>query len=258
MPAGYHRMGRVLLVRLPRELRRFGPAIGAAWQQILGVETVLAQAGPVEGELRRPQVEVLAGHETVTEVIEHGVRYRFDAAHVLFATGNRTERQRIAGLVGPQETVVDLFAGIGYFVLPIARHARPRAIWAVEKNPESYAYLLENLRLNGVKAGVRPLQGDNRTVALPGRVADRVILGYLPDSRPWLGRALALLRARGGWLHVHFVHDARGRREEAVDLVERAVADYGGRPLETGRVREVKPYGPGRAHVVVDLRAQPA
>lgn len=257
MPAGYHRMGRVLLIRLPPELRPYGAVIGEAWQRALGVETVLGQAGPVEGELRRPRVELLAGKETVTEVIEHGVRYRFDAAQVMFATGNRTERQRIARLVRPGETVVDLFAGIGYFVLPIACRARPREVWAVEKNPVSFGYLLENLQRNAVGVPVRTLLGDNRTLPLPLGEADRVLMGYLPDSRPWVGRALALARADGAWLHVHLVADVRPGLPAVVGAVTRALEAQGARVLEGALGREVKPYGPGRAHVVVDVKARP-
>lgn len=257
MPPGYHRMGRVLLLRLPADLRRYGRTIGTAWQDALGVETVLAQSGPIEGEMRRPRVELLAGTDTVTEVIEHGVRYRFDAASVMFATGNRTERQRIASLVVPGEVVVDLFAGIGYFVLPIARYARPQKLWAVEKNPVAYRYLLENLRLNAVASDVEALLGDNRSVPLPENAADRVILGYLPDSRPWIGRALELAQDRGAWFHIHLVHDVRPGPAMAARAVERVVRSEHGELLEPALAREVKPYGPGRSHVVVDLRARP-
>lgn len=258
MPPGYHRMGRVLLVRLPGGLRRYGPTIGAAWQKELGVETVLAQTGPIEGELRKPQVELLAGRETVTEVVEYGIRYRFDAAAVMFATGNRTERQRIARLVADGETVLDLFAGIGYFVLPIACRARPRAIWAVEKNPTSFHYLLENLRRNPVRSRVEPQLGDNRSVPLPLGEADRILLGYLPDSRPWLDRALELANEEGAWLHVHLICDTRPGLSVAARAVEEAIRTCGGSVLGEVAVREVKPYGPGRSHAVVDLRARPA
>lgn len=258
MPPHYHRMGRVLLLRLPADLRReYGPVIGDAWRDVLKVETVLAQTGPVEGELRRPSVEVLAGGRTVTEVVEHGVRYRFDAAKIMFATGNRTERQRISHLVLPGEVVMDLFAGIGYFVVPIARRSSPRKVWAVEKNPAAHRFLLENLEANGVRDRVETRLGDNRTVDLPPNGADRILLGYLPDSRPWIGRAMALARPRGTWLHVHGVFDSRPGLASAARAVQDAVSSQGGVVLLPPVAREVKPYGPGRSHVVVDLSVRP-
>jgi tRNA G37 N-methylase Trm5 len=113
MPAGYQRLGRVLVLRLPSEYRPYFPVLGDAWQAALPVRTVLVRTGPIAGELRTPGVERIAGDGTETEVVEHGVRWRFDAAAIMFAAGNRSERRRAGALVRPGETVVDLFAGIG-------------------------------------------------------------------------------------------------------------------------------------------------
>ncbi|MGI0155578.1 MAG: hypothetical protein ACREDE_05540, partial [Thermoplasmata archaeon] len=210
MPSGYQRMGRVLLLRLPRRYRPYYGTIGRAWQDVLGVATVLNQFGPVDGELREPRVEPIAGTETETEVVEHGVHWAFDAARIMFAAGNRVERQRAGALVRDGECVVDLFAGIGYFAIPAARSGRAERVLAVEKNPVAYRYLLDNVRRNGVERRVEPLLGENRTVGLPAGAADRVFLGYLPDSLPWVPRALPLLRKDGGWVHAHSVVNARG------------------------------------------------
>jgi len=257
MPRGYQRLGRVLLVRLPPELTRFGPAIGEAWHAELGVETVLDHRGGIGGELREPQVVRLRGSSAETEVVEHGSRWRLDASRVMFAAGNRTERRRFAGQVRPGEEVADLFAGIGYFTVPAAR-ARPDARFvAVEKNPVAFGYLEENLRLNGVGSRVTAVLGDNRLVPLERRRFDRVLLGYLPSSLPWLPRAVELLRPDGGALHVHLVAYAREAGPSARTEVERELARLGATTIAPSRVREVKPYGPGRTHVVVDATVRP-
>lgn len=257
MPAGYQRLGRVLLVRLPSELRPFFPLIGSAWQRELGVSTVLVPSGPIEGEYRVPRMERIAGEETLTEVTEQGVRWRFDAAQIMFAKGNRSERARVGRLVRPGETVVDLFAGIGYFSIPAARVGLATRVVAVEKNPLAVRYLRENIALNHVEDRFEVVAGDNRTVPLPHHEADRVFLGYLPSAVPWIPAALGTLRPGGGWLYVHLLVDARGAREKAVESVERALLDAGATRREPPVAREVKPYGPGRTHVVVDVRAVP-
>jgi tRNA wybutosine-synthesizing protein 2 len=257
MPRGYQRLGRVLLLRLPESLRPYYPTIGSAWQSELGVATVLAVVGPVVGELREPRVEPIAGSMTETEVTEHGVRWRFDAARIMFAAGNRTERRRAGALVRPGETVIDLFAGIGYFTIPAARFGRAREVLAVEKNPVAAGYLASNAELNGVRGQVTIVRGDNRLVELPEGGADRVFLGYLPSSMPWIARAVPLLRPSGGWLHLHTSVDARGAREAAIRDAELALVDAGARPVEPLSAREVKPYGPGRTHVVVDAHVLP-
>jgi tRNA wybutosine-synthesizing protein 2 len=256
MPAGYQRLGRVLLLRLPERLRPYFTEIGAAWQSELGVATVLVRSGPVHGELREPRVERIAGERTETEVVEHGIRWRFDAARIMFAQGNKSERWRAGRLVRPGESVVDLFAGIGYFAIPAARSGPTSRVRAVEKNSLAFRYLTENAALNGVADRLEPILGDNREVALvPGR-ADRVFLGYLPRAQPWLPRAVELLRPEGGWVHLHTVVDARGGAAAAIAEAESGLRGTGARLLAAPEVHSVKPYGPGRTHVVVDLRVE--
>jgi tRNA wybutosine-synthesizing protein 2 len=257
LPAGYARFGRVVVVRWPEGLRPHFAALSASLARTLGAATVLRASGPVEGELRTPRTEVLFGTETETEVREHGVRWRFDAARVLFATGNKTERARAGQLTRPGETVVDLFAGIGYFAIPAARVGRAARVLAVDRNPVSVRYLAENARLNGVDDRVEPILGDNREVPLPSGTADRVFLGYLPSAVPWVSRAVPLLRPTGGELHVHTVADARAAVSEAAAEVARAVEEADGTIVGAPVGRAVKPYGPGRAHVVVDVRVRP-
>ena len=257
MPNGYHRFGRVLVVQRPPSLAPYDALLGAAWQRELGVETVLVKTGPVDGELRTPRVVTIAGTSTETEVVEYGVRWRFDAARVMFAVGNRPERLRVGRLVRPGETVADLFAGIGYFAIPAALRGRAARVVAVEKNPDSVYYLQENVELNRVDDRVEVVEGDNREVALSERSFDRVFLGYLPSAFAWIPQAVSLLRPAGGWVHAHSVADARGSPEEGARAAVGAAVDAGAELLEPARARVVKPYGPGRSHVVVDLRVRP-
>ena len=256
MPKGYHRLGRVLIVQRPESLAPYDALLGEAWREELGVETVLVKSGAIEGELRTPRLRTIAGDATETEVVEHGVRWRFDAARIMFAAGNRTERRRVGRLVRPGESVVDLFAGIGYFAIPASLPGRASRVWAVEKNPLSVRYLWENAALNGVESRLTVVPGDNRTVALPEGTFDRAFLGYLPSAIAWVPRAVELLRPAGGWLHVHTVAEVHAPMADVAVAVEAAAEDAGARPTEPSRVRVVKPYGPGRHHVVVDTRVE--
>ena len=257
LPQGYQRMGRVLVVRLPETLREHFPAIGAAYCAELSVGAVLRRAGETSGELRVPHLELIAGDNARTEVVEFGIRYRLDAQRILFARGNRTERHRAGTVTRPGEVVADLFAGIGYFSLPAAVTGRAGRVWAVEKNPVSFEFLLENVRRNRVGDRFECLRGDNREVELPLGAFDRVFLGYLPRSIPWVPRALPLLKPAGGTLHVHLVVDRRDGGAAAEAEVSRAV-ERADASVVALRFRVVKAYGPGRRHVVVDVTARPA
>ena len=257
LPRGYQRLGKVLLLRLPSSLSPFGPRVGELYREEMGVETVLGFEGGVEGELRRPRVRILAGERTETVHQEEGILWHLDAAAIMFSAGNRSERRRAGELVRPGERVADLFAGIGYFTLPAAKFGHPQVVHAVEKNPRSHAYLLENVRANRVEGTVVPHLGDNRTVALPLGAFDRVFLGYLPSSLPFVPRALELLDGSGGWMHVHLVVSSpKSWAQDAREEVARAVLAAGGEVLES-HPRRVKPYGPARTHAVVDARVRP-
>ena len=59
-----------------------------------------------------------------------------------------------------------MFAGIGYFTLPLAKFAHPSKIYACEKNPDSYEFLVKNVELNDVKDIVEPILSDNRDLDL--------------------------------------------------------------------------------------------
>ena len=63
------------------------------------------------------------------------------------------------------ETIVDMFAGIGYFSIPMAVHSKPAKIYSVEINPVSYSYLCQNTVLNKVEDIVEPILGDCRETA---------------------------------------------------------------------------------------------
>ncbi len=256
IPDGYQRLGRVLVVKLPEALRPHFSEIGQVYLDELHAGAVLRRRGPIVGDWRVPDAERIAGGDTRTEVLENGVRYAFDAARIMFSEGNRRERARVGELVEPGEVVVDLFAGIGYFALAAAREGRASLVYACEANPESYRCLEANAARNRVARRLRPLLGDNRSAGIPRGCADRVFLGLLPSALPWVDRALELVRPEGGWLHVHSIVGARGGIAEAVSRTVAQVVAAGGTVVEA-RGREVKPYGPGRLHAVVDVRVRP-
>jgi len=255
LPKRWERIGDVLLLRIPPDLAPHRDAIATVYREALGVRTVVEDLTSIHGPWRVPEVRWLAGGGTETVHVENGVRFKLDIAHVMFSSGNLEERVRMGRSVRKGETVVDLFAGIGYFAIPIAVHAHPARVVACEVNATAFAYLLENVRLN--RAGpVEPLLGDCRGTA-PKGVADRVILGHF-DAERYLDTAVEAAADRAT-LHVHGLHRSLEARRGTPALSEIPLAGRiataalrHGYEVQRVTPRFVKWYGPHRLHFVLD------
>jgi tRNA wybutosine-synthesizing protein 2 len=253
LPEKWEKIGEVVTIKLPDELRPYQEMIGKVYTEILRCKTALNDIGGISGVYREPVVEVIYGPST-TETIhtENGIRYKLDPQKIMFSSGNMTERKRMATISYHTEIVVDLFAGIGYFTLPMAVGSKPKKIFSCEINPVAYQYLCENVMLNHVTAIVQPLFGDNRMIA-PKECADRVILGYLEEPAVFLPTALNCLRPQGGILHYHTTAPVEHISSQPFEEVETA-AKHLHRVVKLLKVTDVKSYAPGIHHVVVDVR----
>lgn len=198
--------------------------------------------------------------DTFTLHVENGVRYSFDVCKVMFCSGNTTERMHFAEVDATGEVVVDMFAGIGYFTLPLAMHGKPIAIHALEKNPDSVVFLKFNSVQNRVDHLIRPQCGDNRVVGdeLVGK-CDRVIMGYIPTCKEFLPRAIDFLKHNEddipqGTVHYHFLADKNVARAVVLDeLKEELGAELVLHHAKITQLRNVKSYAPKRFHFVADV-----
>ena len=104
----------------------------------------------IDGQKREPTISLLYGDETETIHKENGCLFNLDLSKVMWAKGNNNERLRIAKLVSKGESVVDMFAGIGYFSIPIGVHSQAEQIYSIEINLNSYHFLKKNIELNRI------------------------------------------------------------------------------------------------------------
>ncbi len=255
LPKGWFILGKVIIVKIDPRIESLKTIIGEALLEIYPrCSSVLMDRG-IEGKFREPDREVIAGSEkTGTETVhrENGVAFKLDPMKVMFSAGNLKERMRM-GRLGTGEVVVDMFAGIGYFTLPMAVHSRPKRIIAIEINPVAFGYLVENVRLNGVEKIVEPVLGDC-AVAAPKGVADRVVMGYVGSTDQYLDAGIAALRP-GGVLHYHqTVPEKLYPQKLEEDLAE--AAKRAGRSIKIERCARVKKYSPGMLHAVLDARIE--
>jgi tRNA wybutosine-synthesizing protein 2 len=251
LPRKWELLGDVLLYKIPDELEYLKEEIAKAYAKELHAKTVLKELGIV-GDLREPKVELLWGEETETVHKENGVKFKLDVAKLMFSSGNIDERIRMASIADRKEVVVDMFAGIGFFSIPMALHSRPKKIFACELNPVAYRYLCENIQLNEVEDFVTPIQGDNRDFDKEG-IADRIVMGYLEDTYRYLPKALTILKYEGGMVHYHEKCPNELLETRPLENVRKEV-EKSGRGLELLEMRTVKSYAPGVSHVVLDVR----
>lgn len=253
---GWEKLGEVVVLQFldgvsDADRRKAAAAIG----QALGARAVVEDAGVRGGPTRTPDARALWGGPTRTVHRENGVQFALDPLRVMFASGNQAERARMAQLDCAGETVVDLFAGIGYLCLPIAVHGGPERVVACEVNPAAHEFLVENVRLNQVGSTVEPLLGDCRAVA-PRGVADRVLMGYVHGTEAFIPTALECLTPAGGVLHFHEVYPQETKFADGLRALQRHAGD--GWRVEVLGQREVKSFAPGIDHVCTDTRLTPA
>ncbi len=251
VPKKWERIGDVVVLRIPPAGRVDEMKIARAFAEVLHAGTVLEDLSGVHGILRAPSMRVLYGSRTETVHLEGGVRYKLDVTQVMFSSGNLPERVSVARLVRPGDVVVDLFAGIGYFSLPIAVHSKAAEVHACELNPVSFRYLMENLRLNRV-TNVVPHLGDCRSVA-PRGVADVVLMGHF-SAREHLDVAFECLRGAG----IVVYHELTPREQFPGEPVRRVMEAARTRwyDIESARTRIVKSYAPGIVHAIVEARVR--
>ena len=244
LPGSYQILGHVFLAKMPRmteeEKKKAARAVMAMFPRI---KTVCEIRG-VSGELREPSVKKIAGAGTKTVVMEHGIKYRLDAAKIMFSKGNHHERQRVTALVKPDDVVIDMFAGIGYFTLGIARNAKK--VIAIEKNPIAFAYLKENVKLNGLK-NVETINADNRNAKC--EKAGRIIMGYFPGTEAFISFAIRMLKEKGT-VHYHNVcgEEELGRKDDFARFAKDLGFSY-----EILFRKKVKDSAPKKIHYVMDV-----
>jgi tRNA wybutosine-synthesizing protein 2 len=253
LPEKWEKIGDVLIFRLPSELLNYKTEIGKTYSDILNSKTVLNEIGTVSGIFRKPKVEIIYGSsDTITVHKENGIRFKLDPIKIMFSSGNMDERIRMANISNENETVVDLFAGIGYFTIPIGVHSKPEKIFAVEINPVSFDFLKQNIVLNDVTNNIVPLYGDNREIA-PENTADRVIVGYLEKTHDYLPIAIKCLKNKSGFIHFHTLCSKEINPEKNLKMIK-TIGDKQNVKTKLLKQVHVKSYAPGVDHFVFDLK----
>jgi tRNA wybutosine-synthesizing protein 2 len=190
---------------------------------------------------RIPKTEVLWGDVGEVRHRESGYTYFLHPEKVMFAQGNRSEKMRIAEMVrrsNSTERVADMFAGIGYFTIPIAGSGAK--VHAIEINPVAFEYLNRNIKENNMSDLVTTSLGDCRDQLYA--TYDRIIMGHF-DAISMLPSALSHVH-EGSTIHIHSI----GSVEEQIKMQ----VDNAGFSAVIN-VHKVKKYRPHVWHMVQDV-----
>jgi tRNA wybutosine-synthesizing protein 2 len=173
----------------------------------------------------------------------------------MFSKGNLKERREIASFVKDGELIVDMFAGIGYFSLPIGKHSNAEKIYSIEINPYSFNSLLENIKINHLEDRIIPIKGNCREEVLKlsgsGIRADRIIMGVFPAPIDSIKEALTLTKEEGSIFHFEGVAEKEDHFSLFNNFNEVARSEQYKSELQSYRL--VKSYGPNLYHTVLDI-----
>ncbi len=219
----------------------------------------LGRQQPISNDIvRSSQAELLLGNDGWVELIDHGVHFGFDATKVMYSSGNITERHRIGNIDMDGEIIVDAFAGIGYYSLPMLVRSKAKHVHACEINPNSIKALNWGAEKNCVTDKITIHEGDNK-LSLPKLqgIADRCHLGLLPSSENVWFEALNCLKKDGGWLHIHMnvpEEKIESWTQETITRLEKMSNRINENwRVITSNLEKVKWYAPYIRHVVLDV-----
>ncbi len=206
----------------------------------------------INGNLREPKINKIYGGSTETIQKEYGVLFKIDVSKIMWSMGNIDERKRMATISNENEVVIDMFAGIGYFSIPLAKFSKPKKIYAIELNPNSYYYLNENIKLNNIdNTKIITILGDNKKANLINK-GDRIIMGYILKTKEYLPTAFKYLNEKGGFIHYHDTLAEKLLDNEPYNYIEKVAKKYNYKIINY-KLNKIKKYSPGVWHIVADV-----
>jgi tRNA (guanine37-N1)-methyltransferase len=241
----YERLGDIAI--LDADLDRAQEISDALLDSDLPIESVVNRASKVKGDLRVREWDVLAG-DTNTVHREYGHEFALDVAQVYFSPRLATERHRVIEQVRDGEQFLDMFAGVGPFVIPAATRAESAV--GVDLNPNAIEFLRENAHRNGVEERVTAINADVREIAYDDW-ADRLVMNLPHSADAFLDTAVRLA-SEECLLHYYDIQhedDPFGPGERAIRTAAEPEYEVS---VETQRV--VRSYAPHELNVCLDVR----
>ena len=248
LPSRWIRYGDAILLNLQGDIAA-QRKIAGAYARSIGVSSVYRIDGGIRGIQREPTLRLIYGPGGEITHLENGIRFVFDPARIMFSPGNVNERVSMKSFPASGKKVLDMFSGIGYFSLPIAKYQNPEFVQCCEINPLSADFLQKSAEVNGVEETIRIFRGDSRTFSSQF-LYDIVIMGNF-QSTTFFVKALSLIRPGGHMIMHHLV--STDRLGDIATALMRRIARYS-LSAEIVDSHIVKSVAPNYYHVSTTLR----
>lgn len=225
-PKSFEIIGKIAILKIDENLEEEKNLIAEeVMKQHPRLKTVLNKIKKREGEFRTADYEILKGEETETVHKEYGCRYKLDPRKVYFSERLGHERERVMKKVEEGEVIHALFAGVGPYPIMIAKNKNPEKIYAIEKNPDGFKYLKENIMLNNVSDKVKAYKGDVREI-LPeiGVKANRTIMPLPKTGENFLDLSFEYTK-QGGVIHYYDFEREENLWDSVIEKIEKAAED---------------------------------
>lgn len=254
--SAFDQIGDIVIIKIPEGLMPKKKLIAdAILANVKTVKAVFAQVSPVKGDFRVRDLEFISGeNRTITEHKEHACRFKVDVAKTYFSPRLSTERQRIANMVGDNETIINMFAGVGTYSVVIAKANKTCRVYSIDSNIVASELDKINAKLNKVQDRVVSICGDAAEVIkdrLTGQ-ADRVLMPLPEKTKEFVDSAVLALKEKG--IVHYFAHIKADSKKAGQELgsndAHNAFAKYDHHILEIRVVREI---GPRIYQIVADV-----
>ncbi|HEY0579560.1 MAG TPA: class I SAM-dependent methyltransferase family protein [Candidatus Nitrosocosmicus sp.] len=241
-------IGDIAIIKIPDSLLLKKKIIGdTLLSHIPNLKSIFLQNTSVDGEYRLRGLELISGeNKYVTTYKEYGCKFFVNVASSYFSPRLSTERLRISNLVSKNETIVNMFAGVGTFSVIIAKKV-PVLIYNIDSNLDAYILSRINSKINKVQENIISLHGDAKKILSSQKFiqkADRILMPLPEKAFDFIEIAVNCLKPEGGYLHF-FSHVKSDFKSKVINNSENYIhslfSNYDYQIKHTQIVRDVGP-----------------
>jgi len=253
-------IGDLAVIKIPDSLLFKKKLIGdTLLLNIPNLKSIFLQNTAVDGEYRLRGLELIAGeNKYVTIYKEYGCKFFVNIASSYFSPRLSTERLRISNLISKNETIINMFAGIGTFSIIIAKKV-PVLIYNIDSNIDAYILSKINSKLNKVQDHIISLHGNAQNIMssqLCDKKVDRILMPLPEKAFEFIDVSINCLKPSGGYMHFfsHIKSDTKSKViNDSENYVHYLFSKYNYQIKHTQIVRDV---GPRIYQTVTDIFLQ--